>query len=126
MLFSEGVNGTQAYLQAYRCKENSAQVGASRLRRRPEISAAIEAEAKSRLASMLPKAVGRLDQLIDATSEKVSLEAVKATLDRTGVPSQRSDRAGSGNGLAVTINIRSGHAGQRDEVITITAPQQDE
>jgi len=115
-LVAQGYSGGDAYLKAFKCSEASAYAGASRLRQRSEIRSAIEAAAKQRLQDMLPKAVNRLDSLMYSESDKTSLDAVKATLDRTGVPAVRSDQRGAGGGLSVSINI-VGHSGPAPSVV---------
>jgi hypothetical protein len=75
-LVAAGNTGIDAYETAYRCTRQSADANAARLRRR--LFREIEEETRKRLSALAPKAVRTIDELMDTTSARVRLDAMRS------------------------------------------------
>lgn len=109
-LVSDGTDDQAAYRIAYPNvrSDGSVSTGVRRLRKRPQVQAAMMIAARSALANGSLKAAKRLvDLTTDAKSEYVQADAAKSVLDRAGITA-KPDGQGGGSGGQVTININLG------------------
>jgi phage terminase small subunit len=58
-------NGTEAYRRVFGCTGHSAEVGASRLRKRPDVAAEIDTRFKAQLAELEAEAKSRAGETVD-------------------------------------------------------------
>ena len=108
-LVTEGVEPEKAYAEAYSAsRAETCRTGVWRLKRRPQVQAALLQAARAALQNGALAAANTLTSLAkSAKSEYVQADAAKSILDRVGLGAQQPGAGGVG-GVAVQINIDLG------------------
>jgi hypothetical protein len=106
LITTTNLSDVQAYMKLKGCSNRVASTGVWRMKKRPQVQAAIVAIARKTVAFSSLSAARRLEKLAnEAKSEYVQADAAKSILDRAGIATQAQPGGISSGALSITINI---------------------